>query len=52
MTYAPILMAETLHFRHFPTKEGRQRIRTAVRWFMDNADLDRDGLVGWGLPQA
>lgn len=52
MTYALILMAETLRFRSFPTEEGRQRIRTATRWLIDNADLDGDGLVGWGLPQA
>lgn len=52
MTYGLVLSAETTHFLGDPTPGGRARIRSATRWLVDNADLDRDGLPGWGLPDA
>ena len=52
MTYGLVLSSEVLHFRAFPTEEGRRRIQKAVRWLLDNIDLNRDGKPGWGLPDA
>jgi hypothetical protein len=52
MTYGLVLSAESLRFRATHGEESRLRIRNAVRWLLDNQDLDRDGKPGWGLPQA
>lgn len=51
-TYALIVSAETLHLLALPNDESRRRIRKAVRWLLDNADLDKDGIPGWGFPYA
>jgi hypothetical protein len=51
MTYGLVLSAESLHFRATHGEESRRRIRKAVRWLLDNQDLDKDGKPGWGLPQ-
>lgn len=52
MTYGLVLSAEILHLRCLPNKESHHRIHKAVQWLLDNADLDGDGLPGWGLPNA
>ena len=51
-TYAVVLSSEVLHFRASPNEEGRRRIHKAVRWLLDNIDLDKDGKPGWGLADA
>lgn len=50
MTYAIVLSSETLRYRSSPNAESERRIRKALSWLVDNADLDRDGTPGWGLP--
>ena len=52
IAYAFVLSSESLHYRASPTEEGRRRVRKAVRWLLDNIDLDRDGKPGWGFPDA
>ncbi len=52
MTYGFVLSAEALHFRFDRNAESGRRVRKAVRWLVDNRDLDGDGKPGWGLPQA
>lgn len=52
MTYGLIVSAESFRYRKTHGDESRRRIRKAVRWLLDNQDLDKDGLPGWGLPQA
>lgn len=51
-TYALIASAETLRLLASPNNESRRRIRKAVQWLLDNADLDNDGIPGWGFPYA
>jgi len=50
MTYGLVLMAEGRRLLAQPTEEGRRRVRLAAGWLVAAADLDRDGLPGWGLP--
>ncbi|MDX9880492.1 MAG: hypothetical protein RBS73_00405 [Prolixibacteraceae bacterium] len=52
MTYGLVLTSEVLHFRATRGEESKRRIQKAVRWLLDNQDLDHDGKPGWGLPQA
>ena len=52
MTYGFVLSAEARHFRFDRNAESGRRVRKAVRWLIDNRDLDGDGKPGWGLPQA
>ena len=52
MTYGFVLSAEARHFRFDRNAESGRRVRKAVRWLIQNRDLDRDGKPGWGLPQA
>jgi hypothetical protein len=52
MTYGLVLSSEAAHFRNNPNDESRRRIRKAVRWLVDNNDLDKDGLPGWGVPDV
>lgn len=52
MTYGLILSAESLHYLKDPNRESEYRIKRAVRWILDNADLNHDSYYGWGLPQA
>ncbi|MDZ4819743.1 MAG: hypothetical protein SGJ20_12310 [Planctomycetota bacterium] len=51
MTMGQVVSAEAIHYRHSPNDESRRRVRAGVRWLLDNADLDKDGAPGWGLPQ-
>lgn len=51
-TYALVLLAETTRALALPNNESKRRIRKAVQWLLDNADLDRDGVPGWGFPYA
>lgn len=50
MTYGLVLMAESRRLLAQPTEEGRRRVRGAAGWLAAAADLDGDGLPGWGLP--
>jgi hypothetical protein len=52
MTYALVLMAESLRYGLDPSDEGAQRVRNATNWLTSNSDLDLDGKPGWGLPDA
>ena len=52
MTYGFVLSAEARHFRFDRNAESGRRVRKAVRWLIDNRDLNGDGKPGWGLPQA
>lgn len=52
MTYGLLLMSECGWYRYLPSEEGRRRLREALHWVIRNPDLDEDGLVGWGLPNA
>ena len=52
MTYGFVLSAEVLHYRFDRNDESARRVRKAMRWLIDNRDLDGDGKPGWGLPQA
>jgi len=51
MTYGLVLSAEALHYQSSPNEESGRRVRKATLWLMENADLDKDDLPGWGLPQ-
>ncbi len=51
MTYGLVLSAESIHYKKFPNDESKNRSQKAVQWLIDNNDLDKDGLPGWGLPQ-
>jgi hypothetical protein len=51
MTYGFVLSAEAIRFQRDPNDESRRRVKKAVRWLIDNRDLDGDGLPGWGIPQ-
>ncbi|MDD4869038.1 MAG: hypothetical protein PHR77_00655 [Kiritimatiellae bacterium] len=46
MTYGFVLSAEAIHFQRDPNDESRRRVKKAVRWLIDNRDLDGDGLPG------
>jgi hypothetical protein len=52
MTYGLVLSAECLRQRHQANPESKRRIQNCVAWLLDNSDLDRDGLPGWGVPEA
>lgn len=59
MSYGLILSAEALRAASDKTKkespeyaESPRRAKKAVRWLIDNRDLDGDGKPGWGLPQS
>lgn len=52
MTYGLVLSSESLHYRAIPNEESYERIKNAVRWIIDNSDLNKDGNPGWGLPQT
>lgn len=52
MTYGLVLAAESLRASRTGDSEPRRRVQKAVRWLMDNRDLDGDGKPGWGLPHA
>ena len=50
--YGLLLAAEARRYAAQPTRRGRERVRRALRWLIAHPDLDGDGLVGWGLPDA
>lgn len=52
MTYGLVLSAEALHYKAIPNEESHERIKNAVKWIIDNSDLNNDGNPGWGLPQS
>ncbi|MBN2295164.1 MAG: hypothetical protein JXM70_22230 [Pirellulales bacterium] len=59
MSYGLILSAEAIRAKYpkesknSPTyQESRRRVKKAVTWLLENADLDKDGKPGWGLPQS
>lgn len=59
MSYGLILSAEAIRARNEKAekdspshKESRRRVKKAAAWLLENADLDRDGKPGWGLPQS
>lgn len=49
MAYALILRAESNRYVHTKAIDALQRMRTCARWLMDNADLNNDGVPGYGL---
>lgn len=51
MTYGLVLSAEAIRLQNDPKDESRRRVEKAVRWLLENQDLDEDGKPGWGLPQ-
>jgi hypothetical protein len=51
MTYGLLLSAESARYPVAHANDAHERIERAVRWLLDNDDLDRDGKPGWGLPQ-
>lgn len=52
MTYALVLESEGIHNTIAPNQESEAIIREAALWLIENQDLDQDGKVGWGLPDA
>lgn len=52
MTLGLVLSSESIRYKAKPSEEGRKRIRLATLWLLNNSDLDRDGIPGWGLPQS
>jgi predicted membrane-bound spermidine synthase len=51
-SYAKILQAELGRKRNQIHAELPDLGPAAGRWLLDNADLDNDGIVGWGVPIA
>ncbi len=52
MTYALLLSADSLHYKVTQDAATRARIEQAYTWLIDNADLNGDGVPGWGFPDA
>lgn len=52
MTYGLVLSSEAIHYKWIPNDESYERVKNAVKWLVDNSDLNEDGNPGWGLPQA
>ncbi|MBL8287231.1 MAG: hypothetical protein JNL85_04530, partial [Rubrivivax sp.] len=50
--YAMVLLAELQRLDGHWRADEPNLARTAGRWLLDNADTNRDGIVGWGLPVA
>lgn len=51
-SYAKILLAELERNRNGMRPDLPNLGPAAGRWLLDNADLDNDGVVGWGVPIA
>lgn len=49
-SYAMFLSAELLRAERDPDFQLSKRGENAGYWLLDNADIDGDGVVGWGLP--
>ncbi|MGC5324922.1 hypothetical protein [Brevibacillus sp. SYSU BS000544] len=52
MTYGLLLSSESLHYMVSPNEDSKVRIKASTKWLLQNIDLDQDGFLGWGLPQA
>ena len=50
MTYGLLLSSETIYYKKYRDKNTLDRIRELVNWLIENKDLDKDGIPGWGLP--
>ncbi|MGA9228097.1 MAG: hypothetical protein WB217_17250, partial [Mesobacillus sp.] len=50
MTYGLLLSSETIYYRKYREKNTLDRIQELVNWVIENKDLDKDGISGWGLP--
>ncbi|WP_375589815.1 hypothetical protein ABWH89_02085 [Hoeflea alexandrii] len=51
-SYAKILIAELERTRNGLSVDLPNLAPQAGRWLLDNSDLDKDGVVGWGVPIA
>ncbi|MCG6121922.1 MAG: hypothetical protein MEP57_04345 [Microvirga sp.] len=51
-SYAKILLAEVERRRHGLRPDLSDLSAVAGRWLLDNADVNDDGVVGWGVPIA
>lgn len=51
-SYAMIVLAELERSRHGIRPDLPNLVRPAGRWLLDNAALNDDGAIGWGLPVA
>ncbi|MET0526017.1 MAG: hypothetical protein ABWZ91_14525 [Nocardioides sp.] len=51
-SYAMILMAELERDRHGIRPDLPSLVRPAGEWLLANADRERNGAIGWGLPVA
>lgn len=51
-SYAMIVLAELERSRHGIRPDLPDLVEPAGRWLLDNADLNEDGAIGWGLPVA
>ncbi len=49
-SYAMFLSAELLQAQRAPEFQLSEMGKNAGNWLLDNADIDGDGVVGWGLP--
>ncbi|MBS8266265.1 hypothetical protein DYI25_17730 [Mesobacillus boroniphilus] len=50
MTYGLLLSSEIIYYRLFRDQNTLDRIQELVNWLIENKDLDKDGIPGWGLP--
>jgi hypothetical protein len=50
MTYGLLLSSEAIYYKKFKNKSSINRIRELTDWLIENNDLDKDGIPGWGLP--
>lgn len=48
--FGSVLRAEALRARATGSRSALRRARLCGRWLLRNRDIDRDGVVGWGLP--
>jgi len=51
-SYAKILLAEVERRRHGLRPDLPDMGTVAGRWLLDNADVNGDGVIGWGVPIA
>ncbi|WML58024.1 hypothetical protein [Neobacillus sp. PS2-9] len=52
MTYGLLLSSEAIYYKKLNNKSSINRIRELTDWLIENNDLDKDGIPGWGLPHA
>ncbi|MBV6450550.1 MAG: hypothetical protein MHPDNHAH_01274 [Anaerolineales bacterium] len=51
-SYAMFLSAELLRAQNEPYFQLSDGAKNAGYWLLDHADVDQDGVIGWGLPVA